>query len=212
MQKTCIVCKQLFTPTLRHNNVQITCGPECRYIYNKEHARNRQNMPEIKERRRKQYYDRRTTYCQLCGKPIERLHLNDKCTSTARMHEECVVEDCRNALLCGQRLTHAQQLRLLYRGYGIREFFYETADWRAENMPMTAYDEHMMRYVPQQFQLAVQSLVHDVDKHTYTVEYRTAIKDGEFMLETKTFTATQAITRHFSAIRKTMRLSSNFSE
>ena len=210
MQKICIVCGKAYTPALRHENIQLTCSQECRIIHTREHSRAHQNLPEIKERRRKQYYDKHTTYCLICGKPVERIHLNDKCTSTARMHDECVIEDCRKALRWGQRLTHIQQLRLRYRGYGIKEFLEETIEWRAENMPMTAFDEHMMNYVPQQFQLAVQSLIYDADNHTYTVEYRTAFKDGKFLMETKTFTAILSIKRHFSAVRKTMKLSSNF--
>ena len=196
MQKTCIICGKEFTPTARHAATQITCSPTCRKQYSREYARVRQQKDDVKKRRRDLYYERNKTYCQLCGKLMERSS-GDHMASTARMHDECVLIDCRNSFLCGQRLTHTQHLRLVYRGYSIKEYFKECCDWRD---------------IPQQFKLAVNSMWFESDTNMYVIELRTAYKDGEFIMNTYKFTTLHSIFDHFRDVRKIQKLSSNFSE
>lgn len=211
MQKTCIICGKEFTPTARHAATQITCSSACRKQYSREYARVRQQKDDVKKRRRDLYYERNKTYCQLCGKLMERSP-GDCMASTARMHDECVLIDCRNSFLCGQRLTHTQQLRLVYRGYSIKEYFKECCDWRDKYMPIVRYDTQIMRYIPQQFKLAVNSMWFESDTNEYVIELRTAYKDGEFIMNTYKFTTLHSIFDHFRDVRKIQKTSSNFSE
>lgn len=211
MQKICIVCGQLFTPTARHERTQITCSAECRKQYARDYARMRQQKPDVKKRRQDLYYRRNQTYCLICGKVIDRSTEDNVMPSTARMHDECVLIDCRNSFLCGQRLTHTQQLRLVYRGYSIKEYFKECCDWRDQHMPIVKYDTQIMRYIPQQFKLAVNSMWFESDTNMYVIELRTAYKDGEFIMNTYKFTTLHSIFDHFRDVRKIQKLSSDFS-
>lgn len=212
MLKTCVVCGKEFTPTARHERTQITCSAECRKQYARDYARARQQKPDVKKRRRSQYYARNKTYCLICGKLIDRVSVTESMTSTARMHDECVLTDCRNSFLCGKRLTHTQQLRLVYRGYSIKEFFSDCEHWRDEHMPIVKYDDQIMRYIPQQFKLAVNSMWFDSNTNEYVVELRTGCTDGEFSMRTFRFTSLHSILTHFRDVRKIQKLFSNFSE
>lgn len=212
MLKTCVVCGKEFTPAPRHNSTQITCSSECRKQYARDYARVRQQKPDVKKRRQDLYYRRNQTYCLICGKVIDRSTEDNVMPSTARMHEQCVLTDCRNSFLCGKRLTHTQQLRLVYRGYSIKEFFTECEQWRNEHMPMVKYDAHIMQYIPQQFKLAVNNVWFDADTNEYVMEIRTEYNNQEFSMRTFRFTSLHAILTHFRDVRKVQKLSSNFSE
>lgn len=210
MEKICIICKKPFTPAPRHETVQRTCSEECRRIYNNEYAKAKQRDPAIKARKRKQYYDTHKTYCQLCGEVVEHDLTARSNAPTARMHDECVYEDCRRTLMCGKKLNHAQQLRLMYRGYSITDFKDECVTWRNKNMPMSACDDSMLIYVPQQYMLAVDRIALNVETGMYELDVRTDFQNGNFVVERHTFTRLRDIRRFFSSLRKNLKLSSNF--
>lgn len=202
MEKICIICKKPFTPAPRHNSVQRTCSPECRRIYNNERSLARQHDPENKARRKKQYYDTHKTYCQLCGKVVEHPIYATNNAPTARMHDECVYEDCRRSLLCGSRIGHVQQLRLAYRGYRVKDFIAESTEWRDKHMPMSACDERAFHYVPQQFWLAVDRIVQNPETGMIELDLRTGFKNNEFVIEHVQFARLKDIRPYFMKLKE----------
>lgn len=112
IKKQCVICKQMYVPTLP--NRQKTCSPECRKLYQRM-----LNNSEISRNRHKQWYRRnRTVFCKICGQPIERTDsLRPK-----QMHDECIYEDCRQTVASGKRLSDLQRNRLVSRGFSITEF------------------------------------------------------------------------------------------
>lgn len=212
MEKTCIICGKKFIPAARHETIQLTCGLECRKIRNNEKTMARKQDPDIRARNQKRYYDTHKTYCVLCGKVVEHVSFMTSNAPTARMHDECVYEDCRRSLMTGYRINHVQQLRLAYRGYGVSEFVNETIAWREEHMPMSECDDVILKYVPEQFRLAVDMIRRNVDTGLYELDLRTEFKDGEFVMKRLTFQKMKHIRAYFMDVKEKRKLSSNFSE
>lgn len=210
MEKTCIICGQPFTPALRHSSVQVTCGPECRKIYNGERSRIRQQDPEFLAKKHQYYYDTHKTLCLICGKPVNRIFLEGRLIAKPRLHDECVYADCRRSLLCGKRLDHVQQLRLASKGYGVKEFVKETRIWREEHMPMSECLDSMLSYIPQQFWLALDRAVYNCDTNQYEVTLRTDCHKGRFRTKNLKFKSLQQMQQHFRDVRTFQKLSSNF--
>lgn len=202
MEKTCIICGNPFTPVPKHSGIQLTCSAECRKTYNYERIRARQRDPEFISKRRKHYYETHQTLCQLCGKVVEHPLTVSSNAPTARMHDECVYEDCRRSLLCGKRLNHVQQLRLMYRGYGISEFEEECKDWRDEHMPMSACNERLLKYVPLRFQLAVDRIQQNTDTGLYELDLRTGFKANKYIMKELTFRRMGDIRTYFTNLKK----------
>lgn len=120
MTKKCIICGAEFEPRYNLHKTQKCCSREC----GKEHTR-RQNVgynrradviQKNKERRRRLTIN--DTKCRLCGEPT---------TPSAatgykpHYHEECIIEDCLDALRQGRRLTSAQYQRAIQRGLTLKE-------------------------------------------------------------------------------------------
>lgn len=210
MEKTCIICGKQFTPVLRHSTVQVTCGPECRKIYNNERSRLRQQDPEFLAKKQRDYYATHVIRCLICGKPVNRVFLEGRLISKPRLHDECVYADCRNSLLCGKRLDHVQQLRLAAKGYGVKEFVKETRAWRDEHMPMSECLDNMLSYVPQQFWLALDRAIYNCDTEQYEVTLRTDCHNGRFKTKNLKFKSLQQMQQHFRDVRTVQKLSSNF--
>lgn len=210
MEKTCIICGKQFTPVLRHSSVQLTCGPECRKIYNGERSRIRQQDPDFLAKKHQYYYGTHKTLCLICGKPVNRVFLEGRLIAKPRLHDECVYADCRNSLLCGKRLDHVQQLRLASKGYGVKEFVKETCAWRDEHMPMSECLDSMLSHIPQQFWLALDRAVYNCDTAQYEVTIRTDRHNGRFKTKNLKFKSLQEMQRYFRDVRTVMKLSSNF--
>lgn len=212
MQKTCVVCGKQFTPVLRHHTVQKLCSPECRSRYNREHSLLYHRNPQIRAEKIKHYYEDNPTYCRICGKQIVRTLIQGTFTSNSRMHDECILEDCRRTLMCGSCLNHIQQLRLAYRGYGIKEFKAECVKWREEHMPMINCNQQIMSYIPHKYQLAVHNTGYDLEDNTYVIEMRTDFKDGVYVIKQYKFKRLQDIRTFYRDYRKAQlqNISSNF--
>lgn len=123
MIKRCIVCGKSFTPVANHSSVQILCSEECRKIRQKE----RHDTEEFRKKCRDRCRAKAITLCTLCGKPIERNYSSGH-KENCRMHDKCVFEDCKNAILSGEKLTRAQSERLYRRGYTVKEFKVEISE------------------------------------------------------------------------------------
>lgn len=210
MEKTCIICGKQFTPVLRHSSVQLTCGPECRKIYNGERSRIRQQNPDFLAKKHRDYYATHVIQCLICGKPVDRVFLEGRLIAKPRLHDECVYEDCRRSLLCGKRLDHVQQLRLASKGYGVKEFVKETRAWRDEHMPMSACFSNMLKYIPQQFWLAADRVDYNTETQQYEVDLRTDYRNGKFRMKYLKFNTLQEMQKYFRDVRTVQKLSSNF--
>ena len=210
MEKTCIICGKQFTPVLRHSGIQLTCGPECRKIYNDERSKIRRQNPEFRAKKHQGYYDTHVIQCLICGKPVNRVFLEGRLIAKPRLHDECVYTDCRNSLLCGRRLNPVQQQRLVAKGYGVKDFVVECKAWRDKHMPMSACFSNMLNYIPRQFWLAADRVDYNTETQQYEVDLRTEYRDGEFRMRYLKFNTLQEMQKYFRDVRTFQKLSSNF--
>lgn len=210
MEKTCIICGKQFTPVLRHSGIQLTCGPECRKIYNDERSKIRRQNPEFLAKKHQGYYDTHVIQCLICGKPVNRVFLEGRLIAKPRLHDECVYTDCRNSLLCGRRLNPVQQQRLAAKGYGVKDFVVECKAWRDKHMPMSACFSNMLRYIPQQFWLASDRVDYNIETQQYEVDLRTDYRNGKFKLKYLKFDTLQEMQKYFRDVRTVQKISSNF--
>lgn len=122
MTKKCIICGAEFEPRYNLHKTQKCCSREC----GKEHRRKNQrefyrNNAEYYRQHQREQRRRLTvndTKCRLCGEPTT------PSTTTGykpHYHEECIIEDCLDALRQGRRLTGAQYQRANQRGLTLKE-------------------------------------------------------------------------------------------
>lgn len=71
------------------------------------------------EKRRK--YSKTKWMCAICGEIIDKSKMTTRCERTARMHEQCVVNDAVNTISSGKRLNNMQRKRLYRRGYSVTD-------------------------------------------------------------------------------------------
>ena len=122
MTKKCIICGAEFEPRYNLHKTQKCCSRECGRELRRKNQREfyRNNTEYYKQKshayRLKNFTD--STLCRLCGEPT---------TPSAatgykpHYHEECIIEDCLDALRQGRRLTSAQYQRANQRGLTLKE-------------------------------------------------------------------------------------------
>jgi hypothetical protein len=122
MTKKCIICGAEFEPRYNLHKTQKCCSRECGKELRRKNQREfyRNNTEYYKQKshayRLKKFAD--STLCRLCGEPT---------TPSAatgykpHYHEECIIEDCLDALRQGRRLTGAQYQRANQRGLTLKE-------------------------------------------------------------------------------------------
>lgn len=122
----CGICGKEFE-TFRFNKQ--FCSPECRKVNQMRYAAEyrEKNKDRIREWHRHQVVTGRrqgTSRCIICGELIRQSWMGYR-RESKRMHDECVINDAKETLKAGGKLTESQRLRLHARGISIKELKFE---------------------------------------------------------------------------------------
>lgn len=127
MIKTCVICGLDFKPKPHLQRRQICCCKECsseqnRRTRKKYHENNKDKLKEKKKEyeianreklRHKRKLSRKPYWCEICGKPVERIRYHDK----ARTHDECLLNKCAEYIKKGEKLPNNLWQKAYCRGY-----------------------------------------------------------------------------------------------
>lgn len=127
--RKCIICGKEFTPYPPQKKRQITCGsPECQLIRKQRYVRAPEQIIRDNQKLKMKIRHEGRAICRLCGKPIIRNEAINERSSSTRMHDSCVFDDCAKTLKDGKPLSQMQKQRLYVRGYTLPEFYEEVKE------------------------------------------------------------------------------------
>lgn len=108
----CIHCGKPYIPS---NKNQRICSPECiKARANQKHieyAKN--NMKSLAENFKAWRKKNKVIKCTICGKPV------DRTSDSFLIHKECVINDIKETIKSGQKISYAQYARLEKRNISI---------------------------------------------------------------------------------------------